>query len=43
MNPTIIPAGEMLTLRSSLPAGATEVSVRYTGPKTLVLLETAFE
>ncbi len=38
-----IPAGQTVNLRSPLPAGATDVSVRYTGTKTLVLLETSFE
>jgi hypothetical protein len=38
-----IPAGQTMELRSPLPVGATDVSVRYTGTKTLVLLETAFE
>ena len=38
-----IPPGQTVELRSPLPAGATDVSVRYTGTKTLVLLETSFE
>ena len=38
-----IAPGQTVELRSPLPAGATEVSVRYTGTKTLVLLETRFE
>ncbi len=41
--PTTIAAGQTIELRSPLPADATDVSVRYTGNKTLVLLETAFE
>ncbi|MGD0260614.1 MAG: glycosyl hydrolase family 79 C-terminal domain-containing protein [Verrucomicrobiota bacterium] len=41
--PVTIPASQTLNLRSPLPAGVTNVSVRYTGPKTLVLLETSFE
>ena len=41
--PTTIAAGQTVDLRSPLPADTTEVSVRYTGTKTLVLLETAFE
>ena len=41
--PTTIAAGQTVELRSPLPADATDVSVRYTGTKTLVLLETAFE
>jgi hypothetical protein len=41
--PATIPAGQTVELRSSLPVGATDISVRYTGTKTLVLLETAFE
>lgn len=39
---TIAP-GQTLELRAPLPAGTTDVSVRYTGTKTLVLLETRFE
>ena len=39
--PATIAAGQTVELRSPLPADATEVSVRYTGTKTLVLLETA--
>jgi beta-galactosidase len=38
-----ISAGQTMELRSPLPVGATDVSVRYTGTKTLVLLETTFE
>src|ERR1035441_6584968 len=41
--PATIPGGQTLELRSSLPDGATDVSVRHTGTKTLVLLETAFD
>ncbi|HOC56746.1 MAG TPA: glycoside hydrolase family 2 TIM barrel-domain containing protein [Verrucomicrobiota bacterium] len=41
--PTAIAAGQTVDLRSPLPADATEVSVRYAGTKTLVLLETRFE
>jgi hypothetical protein len=41
--PTTIPAGQTVELRSPLPADATDVSVSYTGTKTLVLLETSFE
>ena len=42
-DPATIAPGQTVELRSPLPAGATEVSVRYTGTKTLVLLETRFE
>ena len=42
-SPTTIAAGQTMELRSPLPAGATDVSVSYTGTKTLVLLETTFE
>jgi hypothetical protein len=42
-NTAAFPAGPTLELRSPLPDGSTCVSVRYTGTKTLVLLETAFE
>jgi hypothetical protein len=38
-----IAAGQAMDLRSPLPAGVTDVSVRYTGTKTLVLAETRFE
>src|ERR1019366_7827373 len=41
--PATIPAGQTLELRSSLPDGATHISVRYTGTKTLVLLGTALD
>jgi hypothetical protein len=41
--PATIPAGQTMELRSPLPDDATDVSVRYTGTKTVVLLETAFE
>jgi hypothetical protein len=41
--PTNIPAQAIITLKSALPVGATEVSVRYTGDKNLVILETTFE
>jgi beta-galactosidase len=40
---SIIPAGQTETIRRDIPAGATQVSVRYAGDKRLVLLETAFE
>ncbi len=42
-DPASIAAGQTAELRSPLPAGATNVSVRYTGTKTVVLLETSFE
>ena len=42
-DPVTIAPGQTIELRSPIPAGATEVSVRYTGSKTLVLLETRFE
>ena len=38
-----IGAGQTVELRSPLPAGVTDLSVRYTGTKMLVLLETTFE
>ncbi len=41
--PTAVAAGQTVELRSPLPAGATKVSVGYTGTKTLVLVETRFE
>jgi hypothetical protein len=41
--PVTIAAGQAMDLRSPLPAGVTDVSVRYTGTKTLVLAETRFE
>ncbi len=40
---TTIAAGKTEVLRSELPDDVTEVSVRYTGHRTLVLLETRFE
>ena len=43
VGPATIPAGQTVNLRSPLPDGATDVSVRYTGAKTLVLLETSFQ
>jgi hypothetical protein len=39
----VVPAGATVELRTPLPAATTEVSVRYTGRKRLVILETAFE
>jgi beta-galactosidase len=41
--PVTVAAGKTVELRSPLPAGVTDVSVRYTGTKTLVLTETRFE
>jgi beta-galactosidase len=41
--PATIAPGQTVNLRSPLPGGATDFSVRYTGAKTLVLLETSFE
>jgi hypothetical protein len=41
--PVTIAAGQAMDLRSPLPAGVTDVSVRYTGTKTLVLADTSFE
>ena len=41
--PATIPPGQTVELRSPLPASATDVSVSYTGTKTLVLLETSFK
>ena len=38
-----IPAGRTVELRSPLPDGSTYVPVRYTGTRSLVLLETAFD
>jgi glycine betaine/choline ABC-type transport system substrate-binding protein len=38
-----IGAAQTVELRSPLPAGQTDISIRYTGTKTLVLLETGFE
>ena len=38
-----IAAGQTVELRAALPAGVTNVSVRYTGTKRLVLTETRFE
>jgi hypothetical protein len=41
--PTTIAAGQTVEMSSPLPARTREVAVRYTGTKTLVLLETRFE
>ena len=41
--PVTIPAGQTPEQRSSLPDSATDISVRYPGAKTLVLLEATFE
>ncbi len=41
--PCAVAAGETLELRSPLPSGSTNICVRYTGEKSLVLLETRFE
>lgn len=38
-----ISPGKISILRTPIPGNATEVSVRYTGDKDLVILETAFE
>jgi beta-galactosidase len=40
---TKIPAGQTTTIRSSIPNGATDVGVRYTGEKDLVIEETSFQ
>jgi beta-galactosidase len=42
-SPTNVSAGQTTELRSPIPADATDISIRYTGTKTLVLLETRFE
>ncbi|HRT55423.1 MAG TPA: glycoside hydrolase family 2 TIM barrel-domain containing protein [Candidatus Paceibacterota bacterium] len=41
--PATIAPGSQVRVRSPLPAGVTTVCVRYSGEKSLVLLETAFE
>jgi beta-galactosidase len=41
--PTAIASSQTLELHSPLPPGTTEVTMRFTGTKTLVLLETRFE
>jgi hypothetical protein len=38
-----IAAGKTVTVRTPIPAGATDLSVRYSGNKQLVILETSFE
>jgi len=38
-----IPAGRTRTIQTPLPAGATDLAVRYAGEKKLILLKTAFE
>jgi hypothetical protein len=40
---TKIPAGKTVTIRSAIPGGATEIGVRYTGDKDLVIEETSFQ
>jgi beta-galactosidase len=40
---SMIAAGKTVTIRTPIPNGATDVSVRYKGRKDLVLLQTAFE
>lgn len=40
---TVIASGQSVVVRTPLPVGATNLCVRYTGPRTLVLMETAFE
>ncbi len=42
-SPSLIAAGQTVDLRSPLPSDRSDISVRYTGTKTLVLLETSFE
>ena len=39
----VIPPGQTVVIRSPLPPGATDVSVRYTRDRRLVLRHTAFE
>ncbi|MGD8236962.1 MAG: glycosyl hydrolase family 2 [Armatimonadota bacterium] len=39
----VVPSGTTESLTTAIPAGATELSVRYTGDKGLVILETGFE
>lgn len=41
--PAKIPAHAILTIKSALPVNTTDVSIRYTGDKSLVVLETTFE
>jgi hypothetical protein len=41
--PAIVKQGETITVRSPLPASATDVAVKYSGEHHLVLEETAFE
>ena len=40
---TVIAPGQSVVGRTPLPAGATNICIRYTGTRTLVLIETAFE
>lgn len=39
----MISPGQSVTIRTPIPAGATDLSVRYTGNKSIVILETSFE
>jgi hypothetical protein len=38
-----IPAGKTVTVRNPLPEDVSDVCVKYTGQKELVVLETSFE
>lgn len=40
---TLVPEGQIITITTPLPPGETTLSLSYTGPKTLILLETHFE
>ncbi len=40
---TGVPAGKTITIKSPLPAAASNVRIQYTGDKELVILETTFE
>jgi hypothetical protein len=38
-----VPAGETITITAPIPSKSTDVSVRYTGNRELIILETAFQ
>ena len=38
-----VPVKKTLTIRTPIPRGATNLGVRYTGGKELVILETSFQ
>jgi hypothetical protein len=41
--PRTIPAGATSTIRTAIPSGATDIGIRYTGSRELVVQETDFQ